>query len=416
MTAQMEGGGGVQVAPGDPGQLTAAAQAHAELSNMLEYHYSTIVGTANSVLGTWNGEAATAYQTLSRFVGQHYQRAGQTAGEVAAGLQLYASVLEECQEEGKHALTMAEHWLEEENQWANKLAAAENEVQAAQNAISQDSNPLFSGPFSGMSHAQAGAAVAAAGQQLAQAEGAVRTATFQVEYCKKQVIHWQTQGRYWWDQAEQAAESATGVTDIHITPPPLAGYVVPDKYIHAAAHHSFFSLHTVEDGVDWVWDRVSGGMQGFVNALDHPGVGDTPLGLALGTIAGATDHTVGLCVGGSVSTAAGRQAGGQVCVEGTPDGGDTVAVTVEAGPSTPASGGGIYAGPVISNGKVPDAQTGIFTGGGVTVGDGDVTAGGSVVAGTYKGKTVWDVEPTVGVGSGGVSVHGTVSDTWVPGG
>jgi hypothetical protein len=320
-------------------------------------------------------------------------------------------VLKECQAEGKHALTMAEHWLEEENHWANKLAAAQSDVQAWQDTISQDSNPLFSGPLTGMTRAQAGADVAFGQQQLAQAENAVRTATFQVQYCKKQVIHWQKQGRFWWDQAEQAAETATGVTNITITPPPLAGYIVPDKYIQAAApHHSFFSLHTVEDGVDWVWDRVSGGMQGFVNALDHGGSGDTPLGLALGTIAGATDHTVGVCVGGSYSTSMGRSVGGQVCVEGTPDGGDGVAVTVEAGPSTP--GGGAYVGGVYSNGKVLPAQNGVFVGGGAGGGDGETNVGGSYVQGTYEGKTIWDVEGTVGVGTPGPSVHGTVSDTW----
>lgn len=405
---------GFEVAPGDPDQIGQAAAAHAQLANVLEYQYGEINGAAGSVIGAWNGAAAQSYQSLSSYTAGHYMRAGETANQVAQGLRLYAQILRQCQDDGKLAMRQTEHWIEEEAMWAKKLVEAEQAITAAQNTITDNSGALYdphgAGAFSPTIDATAHAAVIVAQGQLQQAQGDARKAAFQVEYCKQEVLRFQQRGRQAWEEAVGAAESATGVVDIHITPPPLVGYIVPDKFIDPSSHHSFFSLHTLEDGATWVWDRVKGGFNGALAAAEHPG-SDTPLGVILGAIAGATDHTVGICVGGSAAGPNGFGVGGQVCFDGTPDGGDAITVTGEAGPSTP--GAGVYVGGLISNGKVPAAQGGPFTTAGVNGGEGTVYGGDGAV-GTYHHKGIWDGEGTVGIGAGTpVGGHIGVSETGV---
>ncbi|HWF54721.1 MAG TPA: hypothetical protein VG223_08845 [Solirubrobacteraceae bacterium] len=405
---------GFEVAPGDPDQISQAAAAHAELANVLEYQYGEIKGAAGSVTSAWNGAAAQSYQSLSSYVADHYIRAGETANQVAQGLQTYAQILRQCQDDGKVAMRQTEQWIEEEAMWAKKLVEAQQAITAAQTTITDNSSALYdphgAGAFSPSIDATAHAAVLTAQGQLQQAEADARTAAFQVDYCRKEVLRWQQRGRRAWEEAMQAAESATGVVDIHVTPPPLAGFIVPDRFIDPVAHHSFFSLHTLEDGATWVWDRVKGGFNGAVAAAEHPG-SDSPLGVIFGAIAGATGATVGICVGASAAGENGFGVGGHVCFEGTPDGGDGIMVSGEAGASTP--GAGVYVGGIVSNGQVPAAQGGPFTTAGVNGGE-DTVVGADGAVGTYQHKTIWDGEGTIGLGEGTpVGGHIGESDTAV---
>jgi hypothetical protein len=101
------------------------------LANELELHCATLNNTANALIGTWNGEAATSYQTLSRRAAAVYSYTAGSARGAGSALAAFAKTLEACQQAGSAALRGAEFWLAEQNQWQERLNTAKAAVAAA---------------------------------------------------------------------------------------------------------------------------------------------------------------------------------------------------------------------------------------------------------------------------------------------
>jgi hypothetical protein len=398
---------GFDVAPGDPSAISETAAAHQELADALELHYATIRGAASDVVGLWNGEASSSYQNLARWVADHFNAAAMSARAAHDELVRYGHELERCQREGREAMHNAEWWLHQQSMWRTRY----NHTTAEVDRLRQQLQTASAAPGNNSQWVQS------LSFSLDNAITQQQTANQHLDLSIQQVLKWQQKGRQAWDDAVSAAGRLNGeLGTINVAPPPLAGWARPDQYLAAAERWKngdggglggFFS------GVaDWAWDRIKGGFHGALAAADSQNPGSaTPLGVLLGGVAGATDHTVGVCVGVSAATGMGRGVGGQVCVEGTPNGGDAVALTGEIGPSTP--GASAYVGGIVSNGKVPAAQEGVFGEAGGSVGSGP-SVGAAGALGSYRGSTIWDAEGTVGFSAQPeAGVHGGVSDTVV---
>jgi hypothetical protein len=219
---------GVRVAPGDPGQLSAAASWHSDLADGLDSHATTIDGTAGSLAGTWQGDAASSYQALSGMVSAHFRGAAGTSRSAAASLRRYSSELERAQQEGMHALSQAEHWLEQARTDQAKLTAtqaavtaAEAEVTGAETGVVQAANVVGHGAAA--TAAAAASRLSSAQSALSSAQAAERAAQKALTKDEDQLAHWQARGRQAWEDAIQAAETATGSLDpLCVAPPPLA--------------------------------------------------------------------------------------------------------------------------------------------------------------------------------------------------
>lgn len=430
---------GFSVAGGEPGQISQAAAWHQELADAFELHQATISGAASSVLATWDGEAARSYGQLSSVVAAHFGNAAAQSRGAATALQRYATELQRTQREGAIALVETEHWLIEQTQWQTKLDAANRAITAAQGEIATArttlSNPLMTGPFSPTTQSAAQAQLSVAQAALRQAQEDQRTAQRRLRDAEQQALLWQGRGRRAWDDAMTAAQQATGSVDaIEITPPPLAGWAVADRFNTPAApatHHGgggFFSdpLGTLEHlaksglddaghGIGWAWDHAPDALAEVPKlALDGASnaISSSIPGLILSGVSGLTGKTVGICVGGSASD--GWNATGSLCYDATPSGQSGITVTAGGGLGGPP-GIGASVGPVISNGKTLSDQGGPFTYGGGSVGEGPDSGGVSVSVGhNHQHKLIWDANPgwTPNVGVAPVGVHAGTSNTW----
>jgi hypothetical protein len=225
---------GFQVPPGDPGQLSAAADWHSTLADGLDSHAATIEGTAGSLAPVWEGSAASSYQALSGMITAHFRTAAGTSRTAAGSLRRYAGELVRCRREGAQALSQAEHWLAKGHADEVKLTAAQTAVTTAQGEVTAaDSGVMNAANVVG--HGAAGLAAAAASQlraaqdRLTQARTAERNAQQALTEDEHQFTHWQARGRQAWQEAVTAAETATGSLEpLSVAPPPLAaGMALP---------------------------------------------------------------------------------------------------------------------------------------------------------------------------------------------
>jgi hypothetical protein len=260
-----EQSGGVTVAGGDPGQIQAIADWHQELADALELHYATITNAAQGLSSTWNGEAASSYYQLSRYVATHFLLTSQNASDMSNILNRYAAELENWQREGRTALHESEYWLKQQNTWETKLDQATTAVGDAQGAVStaqrnlataqtSGSNPLMGSPLL-LAHDVAGAQTALTNAQtaLTQAQTEERQALKELQHCAQEAMRWQQRGRQIWLQATHAGEAICGqVGRLPIAPPPLAGWARPDQYTRAmnAPHGGVLDtvLNVIQDG------------------------------------------------------------------------------------------------------------------------------------------------------------------------
>lgn len=429
---------GFSVAEGDPGQISQAAAWHQELADAFELHQATISGAASSVLTTWNGEAARSYGDLSSVVAGHFGSAAALSRTAAETLTRYATELERCQREGATALRQTEYWLAEQNLWQGKLTDADRAVSAAQTQISAArstlSNPLMTGLFSGVTQSAAHSQLTTGEAALSQAQSAQRTARRELEHAEQQALLWQGRGRRAWEEAMSAAQQATGsVETIQITPPPLAGWAVPDRFnTPAPARHGggggFFSdpLGTLghlasggwddlRDGLGWAGHHAADALEQAPKlALEGTGmvISTTVPGLILRGVSSLTGKTIGICGGGDVTD--GWNASGSLCYDATPDGGSGFTATVGGGLGGPP-GIGASVGPVVSNGQTLSDQGGPFTYGGGSAGA-ELASGGANVSVGHNShhKLIWDVNPgwTPNIGVAPVSIHAGESRTW----
>ena len=445
-------GAGVDVAPGDPGQISQAAAWHQELADAFELHHATITGATSAVLATWNGEAASSYGRLATIVADHFIAAAGDARTVAGSLFHYARELESCQQEGKRALQEAEHWLLEQNKWQTKLNQANGAIAKAQKQISDAQrtlhNPLMGPALPGASSPMQSAAAAElqAGQAaLAKAQADQRTAKKELQHAEQEVMRWQAIGRRAWEEAVQAATQATGAVEtVNVAPPPLAGWARLDRFntpppqhhhggggilgflggvLHGGENLIKGGADTVGDGISWAWDHPLGvlkaagvlGLRGAATVISATRPGTI---LRLGSQ--VSGETLGFCVGGTGTYTGGRPIGvsgtGSLCYVATPSGQTGLTVTAGAGAGAPQSSLSGSVSPLISNGRTLGDQGKGFAYVGASAGEDQYSAGATVSAGrNANGRLIWDVNPGWTPNVGGpapVGVHTGRSYTW----
>jgi stage V sporulation protein SpoVS len=227
---------GVSVATGDPDTISAAGDWHHRLASTLESHSSLIKSTASVLLTGWSGEASTQYQSLSAVMSGHYEVTAEEARSVAGALKRFSSELGNAQGEGRVALRNAIHWMNEVNDWQDKLAAAEAAKAAAETrvktamagvlAANHAANVPQAAPGAAGAVQQATRNLQAARTALANAETDQSTATKNLKNAADHFTMWQKKG----GQALQEAEKAAGVAGlalgaVAISSPPVAGAV-----------------------------------------------------------------------------------------------------------------------------------------------------------------------------------------------
>lgn len=177
------------MATGDPGFLLAAAARLGMVGDGFDGHGQVVSGTAGSLAGPWTGQAASAYQGLSAIVAARFHAAAGTSRAAASALKAYGAELDRSQREGMTARSAGVLGVV-------AAAAADAQAVAAQAALSL-----------AQSDEQA------ASRALSRAEDEFRV--------------WQARGRRAWEEAQSAADRASGsLQGLTISPPPLAGAVV----------------------------------------------------------------------------------------------------------------------------------------------------------------------------------------------
>jgi hypothetical protein len=144
----------------------------------------------------------------------------------------FARELEDCQREGRLAFSEAEYWLAQIRLQTKLLAAAQQQVSSSEQALSAAHARVAvaraSGPPGVVATAASEPAAAPAGAGLALARQQEQAAAKALAQAAGELAVWQARGRRAWEEAEAAAERATGtLAPLLIVPPPLAGLPVP---------------------------------------------------------------------------------------------------------------------------------------------------------------------------------------------
>jgi hypothetical protein len=227
---------GVTVPTGDPETISAAGSWHHSLASALESHSSLIKSTASVLLTGWNGEASKQYQTLSAEMSGHYEVTAAEARSVATALKRFSSELGNAQGEGRVALKNAVHWMNQVNDWQDKLAAAQAAKAAAEARVKTAMGAVVAANHAATAPQAAGGAVRAVQQAttnlqaarnaLAKAETDESTATKNLKTAADHFTMWQKKGGQALEQAEKAAGVAgLALGAVAISSPPVAGAV-----------------------------------------------------------------------------------------------------------------------------------------------------------------------------------------------
>jgi hypothetical protein len=229
MTAAQESAG-VQVAGGDPNALQGAADYHYQLADGLEYHAGAMDAAATALYGVWQGQAASSYQMLSAQVAAHFRGAAGAARTAAQALARYSAELRRCQQEGLQALRQAVYWLDQVRQWGARYEQAERAVKTATQDVQTAQTELNTANAQGAKGAAAASAawarLVAAKGRLQRAQTDLGVAQEELRNAERELLGWQRRGRQLWEEAQHAAEHATGTLDATcVTPPPLASPV-----------------------------------------------------------------------------------------------------------------------------------------------------------------------------------------------
>jgi len=171
---------GFAVAPGDPDSLEGASARFRCAALCLEGHATTVQIAATSLAPSWRGQAASAYQALSNLITDHFRAAAETSRAAAAALRFYGAELDRCQRVGMQAVNEAERCQAEiRTQTSLRRAAA-----------------------------------------LAGAQPEQQAATRRLAELRDELAEWQACGRRAWENAQAAADRATGsLAALRITPP-----------------------------------------------------------------------------------------------------------------------------------------------------------------------------------------------------
>ncbi|HWF74442.1 MAG TPA: hypothetical protein VG186_13925 [Solirubrobacteraceae bacterium] len=220
---------GFDVAPGSPSELAAAATRLGAVADGLDEHAGTVRGTAQSLCPSWRGSAAAAYEQLSEVIRGHFQGAARTSRTASAALRRYSRELDRFQQDGRTAFDQAEHWLEEIEVQTGRLRAAEQAVSAAELDLA-GAESSAAAPLGAWHAADVGARVTAAQAALDKARAEAQVASRALEAAHHELACWQARGRSAWEEAQRAADRATGTLAANrITAPLLPGMPPPQS-------------------------------------------------------------------------------------------------------------------------------------------------------------------------------------------
>jgi uncharacterized protein YukE len=217
-----------EVAPGDPEPIGALGDRYGEGAITLEQHATVIRSAAECVAPTWEGEAATSYQSLSLLVAGHFQNAAHTLRDASQTLKRYQAELARCKKEGEQAARECQHWIGQSQTDHQQLTTAQTDVTNDQRALTiartDAAGARAKGPSGAAEAAIYDGLAAIAAGALADAQRRVKAAKTALDHDEQQLKLWQARGRRAWEEAEQAAIRATGsLLPLFIAPPPLAG-------------------------------------------------------------------------------------------------------------------------------------------------------------------------------------------------
>jgi len=213
---------------GDPEALLGASGLIDHVAGMLSQLGAHVHMTAGSLASTWTGEAAASYQALSSIISSHFQAAAATSETAAAQLRRYGAELERCQREGITALEQAERCLKEIKTESDRLQAAQSAGSAAHSALSaaraHATTARGAGPLGVVAAVAADAEAVVAQATLSNAQSDEQAASRALAHAQHELAMWQARGRAAWQDAQNAADQASGsLQALTIVPPPLAG-------------------------------------------------------------------------------------------------------------------------------------------------------------------------------------------------
>jgi len=168
--AQMSGGGGSGVPPGDPGGLLTVASLLASLSGSADAASGTAGGTAGQLTGaSWSSPAASAFQNMGNAYQSDVRSIGSALQEAAGAVRAYASTLEQAQAQARVALGAQADAQTTANQAQTNLAGATPPPPGAPSAdvASFQANQAYAGQAI---HDQLSSSLNAASAQLASAQ------------------------------------------------------------------------------------------------------------------------------------------------------------------------------------------------------------------------------------------------------
>ncbi|HXD63965.1 MAG TPA: hypothetical protein VNV17_05100 [Solirubrobacteraceae bacterium] len=407
---------GVTVATGEPDEISAAGDWHHRLASTLESHSALIKSTASVLLTGWNGEASTQYQTLSTVMSGHYEATAEEARAVGSALKRFGAELGNAQGEGRVALKNAIHWMNEVNDWQDKLAAAEAAKVAAEARVRTAMSTVVAAHHAASAPgAAAGAAAAAqkadinlqaARNALAKAETDQSTATKNLKNAATHFTMWQKKG----GNALQEAEKAAGVAGlalgaVAITSPPMAGAI--NGFVNGMSGSDTASIFAG-------FSLAGGGGSALANwqGLFQAGAGASATASGSASITGVQGDASVQAFAGEQGNVTGNVGWSQLGATGTVDelGGAEVDgdVNGEFGLSgvDANAGGSAFAGAQANASGTANLGPGSASGHvGVSAGIG-AQASGSVDVSAHKIGVSWNVGATLGLG---LDVGGSVS-------
>jgi len=266
--------------PGDPEALFGASGLIGNVAATLTELGSHVQVTAGSLAASWTGEAATSYQDLSDVISSRFHGAAGASGTAAAALRGYATELERCQREGMTAVEQAERCLKEIKAQSDRVQSAQAAGSAAQGALSaaqaQGTAARAAGPLGVVAAAAADAEALVAQVALSGAQADEQTAGKALADAQQELSVWQARGRRAWEDAETAADRASGsLQALTIVPPPLAG-VAPIAPLLATAPFALPGDQCDASPGEPDEPTVGGGILPFTITGDQPRIEDFP--------------------------------------------------------------------------------------------------------------------------------------------
>ena len=294
MSTQIENVGSVTfvVAPGDPSALRGAAVWHEQVSEQMGAHADTIGNVAAQATSRWSGDAAASYAELSTRMHAAFKAGEYRAGDTAQMLHSISGQLAHYQDEGKHALKQATHWVEVTTKDIKAALKCQTDYENAKTELANArAHMTFAGRQTGydsVDPTELGGMqtqVAAAETKVQNTRHALEQAAFLVHEDNQTIDYWNRVGAQAWEDARQAVQQLISIPVGPITPPPMPGtpVLVPPP------------ASTLQQTLGWVQDVLTdlATVAGVATAFTFwiPGVGEVTGTVAAG--AGAVSAATG---------------------------------------------------------------------------------------------------------------------------